>query len=149
MEKAGGQVRRLHFQEDRRFDIGEQDVEAEEESLRAQVLALLDAQRQAFYAVGKREIKDPDTYAVLNWCFLAGLHHFYLGRWGHGLIDIGIFLLGIILIIAGHALIGIGCILAISAWELWALVRAQIIVQDWNNKVYKRVLQQYGGGLEE
>lgn len=33
---------------------------------------------------------------------VLGIHHFYLGCWLHGLFDLGLTLLGIILLIAGH-----------------------------------------------
>lgn len=70
-------------------------VEAEEEQLREAAAALPDEQRRGFYREVKRELKDPDTYAVLNWFFLVGLHHFYLRRWGRGLLDIGLVIAGI------------------------------------------------------
>ena len=124
--------------------LNQKDVDAEEEQLRQLASGLPDDQRKAFYQEVKRELRDPDTYAALNWFFLAGLHHFYLGRWLNGLIDIGLFILGVILIILGQTWPGIILILLVTVWEMWALFRAQIIIQDWNNQVYRRLLQHYG-----
>lgn len=125
------------------------EVDAEEDRLRNLASSLADEQRSAFYRDLKRELKDPDTYAVLNWFFLTGLHHFYLGRWLPGAIDLGLFLVGIVLIINGEILMGFGLVLLVTLWELWALFRAQIIVQHWNNKLYSGLLTRYGVNLGE
>ena len=120
--------------------LHQRDVDAEEERLRTAVAALKDEQRRVFYERARHRLRDPDTYAALNWFFLAGLHHFYLGRWWLGLLDLGVFLLGVVLIVAGLVWPGIGLILCVSVLELWALFRAQIIVQDWNNRIYRSLL---------
>lgn len=123
-------------------------VDAEEDRLKAAANALPADERRAFYRDASRTLKDPDTYAALNWFFLTGLHHFYLGRWGKGLLDLGIFILGIALIIAGDFLAGILLILLVTAIEFWALFRSQIIVQDWNNRIYRQLLKRYRPDLE-
>ncbi|MGQ9425136.1 TM2 domain-containing protein [Gilvimarinus sp. F26214L] len=125
--------------------LKQEQVGAEEDRLREQASALPDDQRKAFFKEASRELRDPDTYAALNWLFLAGIHHFYLGRWTWGLLDLSIFLLGVGFIVAQQYLIGILLIALISILELWALFRAQIIVQDWNNGVYRRLLRRYSG----
>lgn len=122
----------------------QRDVDAEEERLRERAGALPDEQRKAFYRDVKRQLRDPDTYAALNWFFLAGLHHFYLGRWGRGLFNLAVFLAGVALIILQQVWPGIALIALVSTWELWALFRAQIIVQDWNNRLYRQLLSRYG-----
>lgn len=53
-------------------------VEAEEERLRARARALPDRERAAFHREATRALRDPDTYGVLNWFLVVGLHHFYL-----------------------------------------------------------------------
>jgi TM2 domain-containing membrane protein YozV len=118
-------------------------VAAEEERLREEANRLPPASRKAFYQEVSEQLKDPDTYAALNWFFVAGLHHFYLGRWWNGLADLVIFLVGVALIVAGFAVLGVAVILLVSAWELWALFRSQVIVQDWNNKLYRRALERH------
>lgn len=120
------------------------DVEQEEEHLREQVNQLSNLDRKAFYQEVRHKLKDPDTYAALNWFFIAGLHHFYLGRWFNGLADLAVFAAGVMLVIKQYMFLGLALIIAVSAWELWALFRSQIIVQDWNNKLYRDVLQRYG-----
>ena len=119
-------------------------VEAEEERLREAVNALPDASRRAFYRDARRQVKDPDTYAALNWLFLTGAHHFYLGRWAHGLADLGLLLAGVALLFGPAFPLGIALLLALTALEAWALFRSQLIVQDWNNRIYRRLLERHG-----
>lgn len=119
------------------------EVEKEEERLRQEINQLSESRRKDFYSLVKRRVKDPDTYATLNWFFVTGLHHFYLGKVLSGLFDLAIFITAICLMVfLNWYFTGIVIILAISAWELWALFRSQIIVQDWNNRIYQQVLKQ-------
>jgi hypothetical protein len=60
-----------------------------------------------------------------------------------GFIDLSIFTLGIALFILGYTEIGTLLIIILSSIELWALFRSQIIIQDWNNKVYKTILNEF------
>jgi len=52
----------------------------------------------------------PKSYAVavcLSGIFgLLGIHHFYLGRWLHGLFDLGMTVGAFLLLITGHLLYG-------------------------------------------
>ena len=125
--------------------LNQQQVDAEEEQLRQRAAALPDASRQAFYQQLTRELRDPDTYATLNWCFLAGLHHFYLGQWARGAINLLVFVVGVALLFTGASWFGVALIVAISVVELWALFRAQIIIQHWNNQIMRRLLEHQRG----
>jgi TM2 domain-containing membrane protein YozV len=126
-------------------------VEAEEERLRGEIRALSDAERKEFYRLAERRLKDPDTYAVLNYLFIAGLHHFYLGKWIRGLFNLAIFLGGGTLVVVGLAVhgfilsdpltLGLALIGFITAAELWALFRAQVIAQDHNNRTMRALLR--------
>ena len=127
------------------WHLKQDEVDAEEERLRARVKALADQDRRDFYRALKPHLKDPDTYAVLNWFFMAGLHHFYLQRWARGLINLAVFLTGLALLFSQWFALGLGLIALILVVELWALFRAQLIVQDWNNALYRRLLQRYPG----
>lgn len=131
--------------------LSQEQVEQEEEDLRSEINQLPDEARRSFYRIVKKRIKDPDTYAVLNWFFLAGLHHFYLGRWVRGAINMVIFLIGIACILCGSiasyqtfriALLGLFMVLGISAIELIALFRSQIIVQHYNNEMTRKTLKE-------
>ena len=116
-------------------------VDESEELLRKEIQQLSEEDRKLFYKTVKDRIKDPDTYAALNWFFITGIHHFYLGKWLAGLIDLLSFVVAIAIMIYGYPFVGIAVIVIVSVLELWALFRAQIIVQDWNNKVQRSVLR--------
>lgn len=120
------------------------EVDTEEERLRRVAASLPDDTRKAFYSELKRELRDPDTYAVLNWFFLVGLHHVYLRRWGRAILNISLVLLGGIFLVAQEWMTGAILILVVVLLELWELFRSQIIVQDWNNRVFQKVLSRYG-----
>lgn len=122
--------------------LNQQQVETEEEQLRELAAALPDEQRKAFYQQLKPLLRDPDTYATLNWCFLAGLHHFYLGQWRRGLVNLLVFIMGALLLFTPFVLVGVAMLVFITVIELWALFRAQIIIQHWNNQIMRRLLQQ-------
>lgn len=119
-------------------------IEAEDDRLRAVAAGLPDKERAAFYREARRRLRDPDTYAALNWFFMVGLHHFYLGRHARGLLDIALVAAGIGLMIGGHALLGLGAILVVFILELQALFRSQVIVQAWNNRIQRELLREYG-----
>ena len=76
----------------------------------------------------------------LEWFFIAGLHQFYLGRWQLGLLDLGAQVIAIGCFISGLVWAGVAVLVIVYSWELWQLFRSQIIVQDWNNRLYRRLL---------
>lgn len=123
--------------------LRKEEVAAEEERLRACATDLPDERRSRFYREVKDELRDPDTYAALNWLFLLGIHHFYLRRWGRAALSLGLMLMGVVLIVMGSIWPGISLIAAVVLFETWELFRSQVIVQDWNNAVFRRVLDKY------
>ncbi|SEM91363.1 TM2 domain-containing protein [Nitrosomonas marina] len=127
--------------------LSEQDVLDEEERLRKCVRDLPDDKRLAFHQQTEKQLKDPDTYATLNYIFIAGLHHFYLGKWIRGLLNISIFVTGIFMLFTPLALIGILIMVLVSVIELYALFRSQVIVQAHNNavmeKIYRKITKKY------
>jgi len=120
--------------------LSQETVNQEEELIRQAASKLPDNKRKIYFSIVKKQIKDPDTYAVLNWFFIAGLHHFYLNNWVQGVVDLVIFLVGVILIFAGMKWFGILMILGISIIELYALFRSQIIVKNYNNQVMRNAI---------
>lgn len=121
-------------------------VKQHEEALRQQVRQLDEPQRKQFYHQFNQQMKDPDTYAVLNYLFLAGLHHFYLGKMARGWGNLLIFGLGLLLMIVGLAWIGFAVILAITIIELKALFQSETIVTDHNNRLMESLLTQFRDG---
>lgn len=114
-------------------------VESEEESIRQQVAEMPTHLRSQFYKQVEGQLKDPDTYATLNYLFVAGLHHFYLGKWVRGLLNISIFFFGILAIVVGFTGIGISIIIATVIFECYELFRSQLLVLDYNNKLMRKL----------
>ncbi|SBS29223.1 hypothetical protein MAQ5080_01333 [Marinomonas aquimarina] len=115
-------------------------VEAQEEALRQALRGLSDPQRSAFYKAYNPQIKDPDTYATLNWCFVAGLHNFYLKQWAAGLFDLILMLVGVFMLVVFWP-VGVALLVFVTLIELPALFRSQLIVADYNNRLGWEVLK--------
>lgn len=111
--------------------VREADVKAREDALRIRLRQLEDPDRAAFYRAYTPRLKDPDTYAVLNWLCLAGLHHFYLGRLAAGAFNLALMLTGVVLLFMAP-IIGGALIALVFVAELPALFRSQLVVADYN-----------------
>lgn len=114
----------------------------EEEAFRQKLRNLSDEERANFYRIYNKKLRDPDTYAVLNWLFLTGMHHAYLGRWVRALINLSVMVIGIMLLFTENAPVGFLMIIAILAIEIPALFRSQVIVADFNTQQGEEVLRQ-------
>lgn len=114
-------------------------VQEEEERIRKRVRTLPDNKRLQFFKQAEQELKDPDTYAVLNYLFVAGLHHFYLGKPLRGTINLCLFITGAVMLFTGLAGAGLLLIIAITAVELRDLFNSQSVVQDYNNEVMEKI----------
>ena len=115
-------------------------VKAHEEDIRLRVRELDDTARKAYYEQFGQDMKDPDTYAILNYFFLTGLHHMYLGDFTRGAINLSILIAGIGLMLTGFSLFGGLAIGFIIAVELMALFRSQVVVANHNNLLSERIL---------
>lgn len=124
------------------WTLREDEVRQQEESFRQKLRDLSDEERAKFYRIYNKKLRDPDTYAVLNWLFLTGMHHAYLGRWVRGLINLSVMIAGIILLFTENAQIGFWMIVAILAIEIPALFRSQVIVADFNVRQGEKALNQ-------
>ena len=113
-------------------------IQAEEERIRQWVRELPDDKRLAFFKQAEKSLKDPDTYATLNYLFIAG----YLGKWIRGSINLLIFVAGVLCIFTGLTGLGILILIAISAVELKALFKAQLVIQDYNNGVMQAIYRE-------
>lgn len=122
--------------------LNQESVEQQEDDIRQAIQTLPDACRVEYYQRIKRKIKDPDTYAVLNFFLFIGLHNFYLGRWGRALCTLLSGLVGLLLLFDTSTLfLGILIIVAVLVMELRDLFRAQLIVQHHNNTIMSEMLK--------
>lgn len=122
-------------------------ADAKEEALRQRVALLPTEAKKAFYTLVTPKLKDPDTYAVLNWLCIAGLHHFYLRKFVHGFINLTLGTVGIIGFIVSIVTayetgvwIALAMMLVIFCIELPQLFASQRIVQEYNNAMMEEVL---------
>ena len=125
------------------FKLKAHQVEQQEEILRSQIGELDKQTRKKFYTLYSTLLKDPDTYAVLNFFFLTGLHHFYLKNLLKGSLNLSGFLVGLILIFgdSDNGLVtGFSFICLIILIEMPALFRSQIIVKHYNNRLATETL---------
>ena len=122
------------------WTLRQDSVRAEEEQLRKAIRDLPDPDRESFFRRYNKVLKDPDTYAVLNWFFLTGLHHFYLGKYFRGTVNLVVMILGFILLFV-KPLPGILLVSGIVLIEIPALFRSQIIVANHNNRLGQRILE--------
>lgn len=123
------------------MSLNRRGVEIEEERIRLAVRELTDEQRKIYYRLVEGEIRDPDTYAALNYLFLAGLHHFYLSRWMRGALNLGLFICGVALLFTPLPWFGVLLIVGVTLTELPALFRAEVIVTDRNNAIMRGALK--------
>lgn len=120
-------------------------IQADEERIRKSVRELPDDKRRQFFQQTEQALKDPDTYAALNYLFIAGLHHFYLGKWLRGFINLSIFITGAVLLFTQFAAAGLLLLIGITVIELKDLFYSQLVVQDYNNAVMKKIYRSLTG----
>jgi TM2 domain-containing membrane protein YozV len=114
------------------------DLKNEEDELRKVISALSTEQKKEYYRLEESRIKDPDTYAVLNYFFLAGLHHFYLGKYAPGVLNLIAMLIGLVF----FEFYGWVLFVIVIVIELPQLFRSQTIVQKYNNNVMRETLNE-------
>lgn len=116
--------------------MDEQFLKDEEEALRQQIAQLSPNQKKLYYRLEVKRIKDPDTYAALNYFFIVGLHHFYLGKNLNAVIDIALLVIGLLTITSyGWVLLA-----AVSLYECFQLFNSQKILHQYNNQVMRSTL---------
>jgi len=121
-----------------------QELSDREEHLREQIRQLSDEQRKHYYRLERQQLKDPDTYAVLNYFFIAGLHHFYLGRTNRGLINIALMVVGLLLLPL-FAPLGVIMLVPVFIVELPQLFKSQRIVYAHNLDLMDDILETVRG----
>lgn len=121
-----------------------QELSDREEHLREQIRQFSDEQRKHYYRLERQQLKDPDTYAVLNYFFIAGLHHFYLGRTNRGLINIALMVVGLLLLPL-FAPLGVILLVTVFIVELPQLFKSQRIVYAHNLDLMDDILETVRG----
>jgi hypothetical protein len=126
-------------------DIAKESVvlRNEEEQLITQISELTIEQKRHYYALEVEQVKDLDTYAKLSWFFLIGLHHFYLGKWQRGSLNLLLILLSIVFFFSSmHIMFGGSLIILTIMIELPQLLNSKKIMYSYNNQIMKALLKQ-------
>ena len=115
------------------FKLWEQ-LEKNEDLLRQRVNELPEEKKKIYYQLQATKLKDPDTYAALNWFFLGGFHHLYLGKYTLFIIEITLLIFCLIEFVLGYqsAVFILG---AIVLYELPQLFFSQKIARQHNYDV--------------
>tara|TARA_B100001250_G_scaffold189231_1_gene162537 strand:- start:104 stop:505 length:402 start_codon:yes stop_codon:yes gene_type:complete len=117
-------------------------VEYQSQNLKEKVRKLSEDERRHYFNLLEPVLKDHDTYAVLNYLLLPGLHHFYLGKFFRGSLNLIVLITGTSLIFfTKYVFVGTLMILFILIVELLALFRSQVIVMNHNNHLSKEILK--------
>ena len=119
-------------------------IEEREENIRERIKNIIGDQRVLYYNEVNKRIKDPDTYATLNYFFIVGVQHFYLGRWIRGCLNIFFYVIGIFFIFSpGLEVFGVLIVVMITLMEIYSLFRSQSIVKHYNNNSMEQTLRKF------
>ena len=111
-----------------------QQLEQKEALLNKKVQRLSDEQKRVFYREQSELLKDPDTYAALNWLFLGGIHHCYLGKYRLFAIEITLLIIAIIGFIVANPY-AIYLLLLLALYEMPYLFFSQKIARQHNHEI--------------
>lgn len=121
--------------------FSEKELNLEEHELREQIRSLPNNQRQYYMTMESAGLKSPDRYLLLNRLFPLGLHHFYLGRWGRGVVNGGLTTIGLALLLGTDQLVyGLMLLAAMVFIEIPQLLNARHLVHSRNNRIMARCL---------
>ena len=122
--------------------VGSEEAELlREEKIRILAGELPGDKRLLFWTEVQKKLKDPDTYAAMNFAFMFGLHHFYVGKWIRGLLAISLFVLGLITLFV-VPMVGVLLIACVICSAIPALFRSDTIVRQYNNELMEQMYQQ-------
>jgi TM2 domain-containing membrane protein YozV len=127
--------------------FSEKELNLEEHQLREQIRRLSPAEKAIYDALEIPRLKLASTYVRLNWLFPLGVHHFYLRRWGRGLLDLFL-TLNICLSLTRFSpwgdpnlLISAMMCLALLSIELPQMLNARLLVHSRNILMMTKCLQ--------
>ncbi len=122
-----------------------EQLEKNEELLRKQVNSLPETQKKEFYKLQSKKLKDPDTYATLNWFFLGGFHHCYLGKYALFAIELILLIVSISGFFLGHSS-SLFILLLLAIYELPQLFFSQKIARQYNYSLYCKIFNEVRRG---
>ena len=128
--------------------FSEKELNLEETDLREQVALLSDAQQREYARLEKAALKSPATYALLNWLFPLGVHHFYLRRWVRGVINLALSLASLyLMVVEDNRTAGGALLLAMAIIEIPQLLNYEHLVHAFNIRVMRQCLRRAAKSL--
>ncbi|MGL1956156.1 MAG: TM2 domain-containing protein [Colwellia sp.] len=122
--------------------MNDEALKIEENQLREKISQLTDKQKKHYYSLEVKQVKDPDTYAALNWACLAGLHHFYLGKWLRGAINLAVMVFALLLWFTGiSSRLGAMLLCFVFIVEIPQLINSQKIIYQYNVALMRKLLR--------
>jgi TM2 domain-containing membrane protein YozV len=123
--------------------FSEKELNLEEHELREAARTLPAGLKHQYQLLELRYLKRPATYTRLNWVFPLGLHHFYLGRWVRGSLNLSLSATGLWLMAASDLQAYGGMILLlVLVIDIPQLLNARHLVHSHNNRIMERCLKQ-------
>jgi fatty acid desaturase len=123
------------------FEERKEKIDTDEKELEERVRNLPNEEKKKYFKAQALRLKDPDDYAVFNYMFLGGFHHFYLGNYLIFIIEIVLFMLAIVLFFQGFAW-SLLILVALSIYELPQLFLSQIIVREKNLEISQSIIRE-------
>jgi|SRR5690606_26472900 len=122
--------------------FSEKELNLEESDLRQQIAGLDAPAQERYHQLAAASLKSPATYALLNWLFLLGVHHFYLHRWLRGLSNLTLTAVALYLLITQDARTYAGILLlAVAIIEVPQLLNYEHIVHAFNIRAMRTCLK--------
>jgi TM2 domain-containing membrane protein YozV len=119
------------------------NIQIEEDAIREKIAQLSPELRKAYYIQESERLKDPDTYAVLCYGLMCGIHHLYLRKYTSAIVDVMLLVSCIIVFILSAPLGLVGfCVLA--ARGLYFLFTSKNEVEKYNLALMKEILAEIG-----
>ena len=115
-------------------------LEREEEDIRGLVRNLSESDRKVYFDALNLKLKDPDTYAALNFAFL-GIHHLYLKKYITFILIFFFELFSLILFFSGNFILGSLLGILVFTHEVYHLFLSNQIVRNFNNRLSREILQ--------
>jgi len=122
--------------------FSEKELNLETSDLRHQIAALSTTEQERYHRFAAASLKSPATYALLNWLFLLGAHHFYLHRWVRAFSNLTLTAVAFYLLITQDARTYAGILfLAVAIIEVPQLLNYEHIVHAFNIRAMRTCLK--------
>jgi TM2 domain-containing membrane protein YozV len=121
------------------------DLNKQADEIRDQVFALPNEKQKIYYQKELEQVRDPDTYAALNYAFVLGLHHLYLGKYVTFLVEMVILIVGVFLAtfpeFSVQFIVGVIFMSYIGIKGVYELFRSEQKIMQYNLSKMNKILE--------